>query len=66
MVKEGGVNILKNFENKFKEIRVEGCRKYTSSVMYTEDVHENLPQTHYTETELQEIEKMYMGMESEA
>ena len=63
VVKEGGVNILQNFENKFKEMRVEGCRKSAPSVMYTED---KLPETHYTRSELQEIETMYMGTESES
>ena len=66
VVKEGGVDVLKNFENKFKEMRVEGCRKDASSVMYTEDRYEDLPETHYTETELQEIDTMFMGTESEA
>ena len=61
IVKEGSVNILKNFEDKFKEMRVEGCRKDASSVMYTEDVNEELPENHYTDTELREIETMYMG-----
>ena len=32
--------------------------------MYTED--DDLPEDHYTETEMEEIEKMFMGMESEA
>ena len=68
VVKEGGVDVLKNFETKFKEMRVEGCRKDASStsVMYTEDMHEDLPEAHYTETELKEIETMYIGTVSEA
>ena len=60
------VSILKNFEIKFKELRVEGCRRGAPSVMYTEDGHDNLPETHYTKSELEEIETMYMGTESEA
>ena len=49
----------------FEDMRVEGCRKDASSasVMYTEDMDEDLPEDHYTETEM---EIMYMGTESEA
>ena len=37
IVKDGGVDVLQNFEKKFKEMRVEGCRKDASSasVIYT-------------------------------
>ena len=36
--------------------------------MYTEDVemNENLPDDHYTESEMKEMETMFMGAESEA
>ena len=34
--------------------------------MYAEDLHEDLPETYYMESELKEIEIMYMGTESEA
>ena len=39
IVKVGGENIVKNFESKFKELRVEGNRKEmnSSSVMFTEE-----------------------------
>ena len=52
-------------KKKFKETRIEGCRKDASSalIMYTED---DLPEDNYTETELKENETMYMGTESEA
>ena len=65
IVKDGGVDVLQNFKKKFKEMRVEGCRKYVSSalLMYSEDMDEDLPEDHYTEKEL---EMMYMGAESEA
>ena len=60
IVKEGGPEVIEKFEEKFKEMRIEGKRKVlSSSTMSTE----NLPRTHYTETE---IEAMYMGTESEA
>ena len=59
VVKEGGKNVVENFEKKFKEIKIEGKRKASSSAMYTE----HLPRTHYTEAE---IEAMYMGKDSEA
>ena len=59
VVKENGPDLVKNFEEKFKEIRVEGRRKSVPSAMYTE----MLPTTYYTEAEL---EAMYMGTESEA
>ena len=40
MVKLGGDNVIKNFEEKFKELQVEGFRKdaVSTSVMYTENV----------------------------
>ena len=60
VVKEGSLNIIDNFEKKFKEIRIEGKRKaILSSAMFSEQ----LPRTHYTKAE---IEAMYMGTESEA
>ena len=45
VVKEGGPNIVSNFEKKFKEIKIEGKRKSHASTMYTE----RLPATHYAE-----------------
>ena len=71
VVKVGGDNVVKNFEEKFKELRVEGCHKdssSSSSVMYMEDVEmdENLPDNHYTESEMKDMETMFMGTESEA
>ena len=57
-------DVVERFENKFKEIRIEGKRKShnSSSAMYTEI----LPKTYYTEAEQKEIEAMDMGTESEA
>ena len=72
LVKLGGDNFVKNFEDKFKELRVEGCRKdrgSSSSVMYTKDrekMDEDLPDNHYTEAEMEEMETMFMGTESKA
>ena len=39
IVKVGGDNVIKNFEDKFKELQVEGNRKEvnSSSVMFTEE-----------------------------
>ena len=59
VVKEGGLDVVENFEKKFKEINIEGKRKVSSSAMYTEQ----LLRTHCTETE---IEAMYVGKDSEA
>ena len=61
LVKEGGTDVLKKFEKKLKTIRVEGHIKSVPSVIYTEDVHDNLPETHYTTSKLEEIKTMYMG-----
>ena len=36
VVKEGGPNIVSNFEKKFKEIKIEGKIKSYTSLMYTE------------------------------
>ena len=49
-MKDGGVDVLQNFE-KFKDMRVEGCKKDASSasVIYTEDMDEDIPEDHYTE-----------------
>ena len=65
MVKLGGDNVIQNIKGKFKELRVEGYRKdfSSASMMYTEDMDEDLPEEHSTEKEL---ETMYMGTESEA
>ena len=64
VMKENGEDVVENFEQKFKEIRVEGKSKSlnSSSAMYTD----KLPSTYYTEKEQEEIEAMYMGTESEA
>ena len=64
IVKTNGEDVVENFEQKFKEIRVEGKRKShnSSSTLYTD----KLPSTYYTEAEQREIEAMYMGTESEA
>ena len=48
VVKEGGADVVMNFKNKFKEIKIEGKRKSYASSMSAE----KLPATHYTETEL--------------
>ena len=40
MVKQGGDNVIKNFEDKFKELRIEGCHKdggSSPSVLYMKD-----------------------------
>ena len=60
VVKEGGPNVVANFEKKLKEIRIEGKRKDYSLSSYVE----KLPATHYTEAEQKEIETLYMGRES--
>ena len=36
MVKKGGEEVIKNFEDAFKEVRIEGKRKKASVVNYTE------------------------------
>ena len=70
VVKLGGDNVIKNFEEKFKELQLEGCRKdaVSTSVMYTEDMEMDvdLPKDHYTESEMKEMEMMYMVTKSEA
>ena len=59
VVKEGGPDVVDNFKEKFKEIKIEGKRKaVSSSAMYTKQP----PRTHYTEAE---IKAMYMGKDSE-
>ena len=67
MVKHGGDDVIKNFEDKFKELRVEGCCKdggLLSSVMYTEDREdmdeEDLLDDDYNEDEMEEIDTMFM------
>ena len=40
VVKLGGDNVITNFENKYKDLRVEGCRRdggSSSAVLYTKD-----------------------------
>ena len=62
VVKKGGEGVVKRFEKKFKEMKVEGNRKSVAGVMYTEPdpVHTDLPETYYTESEL---EALHMGTE---
>ena len=64
IVKTNGEDVVENFEQKFKEICVEGKRKSlnSSSTLFTD----KLPSTYYTEAEQKEIEAMYMGTDSEA
>ena len=64
IVKTSGEDVVENFEQKFKEICVEGKRKSlnASSTLYAD----KLPPTYYTEAEKKDIEAMYMGTESEA
>ena len=64
VVKTNGPDVVKNFEEKFKEIRVEGKRKSLkdNATHYTESP----PTTYYTEAEQEQIEAMYMGKESES
>ena len=53
VVKDGGPDVIENFEKMFKEIKIEGKRKtVSSSVMYTEQ----LLRTPYTEAEIEVIE----------
>ena len=73
VAKLGGEDVIKNFEDKFKELRVEGCRKEggsSSAVMYTEDGEEmdeeDLPDDNDNGNEMEEIDTMFMGTESEA
>ena len=73
VVKLGGVDVIKNFEDKFKELRVERCHKeggLSSAVMYTEDGEEmdeeDLPDEDDNDDEMEEIYTMYMGTESKA
>ena len=63
-MKTNGPDVVKNFEEKFKEIRVEGKRKTfkESATNYTETP----PLTYYTEAEQLQIETMYMGRDSES
>ena len=57
---------MEDFEAKFKEMTVEEHRGGVPSVMYAEDVHDHLPKTYYTRSELEDIQTMYMGTNSEA
>ena len=66
LVKLGGENVIQNFEEKFKELRVEGCRKdgsSSSSVMYTED-EERMEE--YSSDKAETKGMMFMGTESKA
>ena len=63
IVKENTADVVERFEEKFKEIKVEGKRKsHGSSTMYAD----TLPKTHYTEAEQREMETMYMGTDLES
>ena len=71
VTKLGGEDVIKNFEDTFKELRVEECRKEggsSSAVMYTEDGEEmdeeDLPDEDDNDNEMEEIDTMFMGTES--
>ena len=53
--------MVTNFKKEFKEIKIEVKRKSHASAIYAE----KLPATHYTETEQEEIEALFMGTESQ-
>ena len=55
VVKENAADVVTRFENKFKETRIEGKRKFNGTTT-----------AHYTESKHNEVETMYMGSESEA
>ena len=55
IVKDNAADVVTKFENKFKETRIEGKRKFNGTIT-----------THYTESRRKEVETMYMGSESEA
>ena len=63
VIKEGGADVVNNFEKKYENIRVEGKRKSVPATMYAKSVPNQLMRTHYTESE---IKTRYMGTESEA
>ena len=79
MVKAGGDNVVKNFEEKFEEMRVEGHRKEngsSASVMFTEEDEyfddEEMEEECYeddqeeSQTESEEKEAYFMGTHSQA
>ena len=55
VVKENAADVVTRFENKFKETRIEGKRKFNGTTT-----------AHYTESRRKEVETIYMGSESEA
>ena len=79
-MKLGGDNVIQNFEEKFKELRVEGNRREngsSASVMFTEEDkyfdndeemeetdNEDDPEDSHTETE--DKETYFMGTQSQA
>ena len=69
VVKLGGEDVIKNFEETFKRLQVEGCRKDGPfSVMYAEDMEDedDLSPHQYTKTEIKEMETLFMGTYREA
>ena len=63
VLKEGGEDVVKILEKRFKNVKVEGKRKNIPAVLYSESDRDHLPETQYKETEL---EALYMGTQSEA
>ena len=55
VVKKGGDDILKDFEEKFKEVRVEGKRMKTFTVHYTGLSSSDHLESKYTEEELEDL-----------
>ena len=55
VIKEHGVDVIENFNKKFKEMEVEGNRKSVAGVIYTnpESIHTETYETKYTESKLE-------------
>ena len=64
VVKKGGDDVIKDFKEKFQEVRVEGKRTEASSVNYTS----LSPGSHNLDSKYtkEELEALYMGTSSEA
>ena len=64
VVKKGGDDVIKDFETKFQEVKVEGKRMKMSAVNYTSSSSGN--KTLDSKFTKEELETLYMGTSSEA
>ena len=66
VIKKHGVDVIENFDKKFKEMNVEGNRKSVAGVLNTEPSHNDTHEAYETKYTESELKALYKGTESQA